>query len=58
MNVYYLAGIKVKNEKYFSLSSKLTNKVKLNDNMSYQSDSSTSVQSIDGITVKNNKRLG
>lgn len=52
MNVYYLAGIKVKNEKYFSLSSKLTNKVKLNDNMSYQSDSSTSVQSIDGITVK------
>lgn len=52
MNIYYIDGIKVKNEKYFSLSSKLTNKVKINNNMAYKNDNKTLTQSIDGITVK------
>ncbi len=52
MNVYYVKGLKIKHEIYFSLSSKLTNKVKIDKNMSYQGDGSTSVQTIDGLTVK------
>lgn len=52
MNIYYIKGLKAKNDIYFSLSSKLTNRVKLNNDMTYKDDNTTSVQSIDGLTVK------
>lgn len=52
MNVYYIKGLKVKKDTYFSLSSKLTNRVKLDKDMTYKSDNTTSIQSIDGLTVK------
>ena len=52
MNIYYIKGVKAKKDIYFSLSSKLTNRVKLNKDMAYKSDSTTSIQSIEGLTVK------
>ncbi|MBQ9013665.1 MAG: hypothetical protein IJ094_08970 [Bacilli bacterium] len=52
MNIYYLKGEKVKRNMYFSLSSKLTKKVKIDQDMTYSSDNTTTVQSIDGLTVK------
>ena len=52
MNIYYIKGLKAKNDIYFSLSSKLTNRVKLNNDMTYKDDNTTSLQSIDGLTVK------
>ncbi len=51
MNVYYLKGVKAKKNIYFSLSSKLTNRVKIERNMEYK-DNSTTIQSIEGLTVK------
>ena len=52
MNIYYIKGVKAKGDIYFSLSSKLTNRVKLDEDMTYKSDNSTTVQSIEGLTVK------
>ena len=52
MNIYYIKGVKAKKDIYFSLSSKLTNRVKLDKDMAYKSDSTTSIQSIDGLTIK------
>lgn len=52
MNVYYLKGLKVNRNTYFSLSSKLTNKVNIQQEMAYSDNNSTSVQSIEGLTVK------
>lgn len=52
MNVYYLKGEKVNRKMYFSLSSKLTKKVKIDHDMTYSNDNTTTVQSIDGLTVK------
>lgn len=52
MNIYYVKGVKAKDDIYFSLSSKLTNRVKLDEDMTYKSDNSTTVQSIEGLTVK------
>lgn len=52
MNVYYLKGEKVNRKMYFSLSSKLTKKVKIDQDMTYSNENTTTVQSIDGLTVK------
>ena len=52
MNVYYLKGLKVNRNTYFSLSSKLTNKVNIQQEMAYSDNNSTSVQSVEGLTVK------
>lgn len=52
MNVYYIKGIDVKGINYFSLSSKITDKVKIQNNSIYESENGAVVQSIEGITVK------
>lgn len=51
-NIYYLKGINVKKQMYFSLSAKLTNKVKINGNTVNEDSNQTSIQSIDGLTIK------
>ncbi len=54
MNVYYLKGEKINNEIYFSLSSKLTGIVGL-DNIE-RDTSLTTVQKINGLIVTSNKK--
>lgn len=51
-NIYYIKGINVKKTMYFSLSSKLTNKVKVNNNTVNSDTNLTSIQTIDGLTIK------
>ncbi|MEG2348428.1 MAG: hypothetical protein RSB67_02125 [Clostridia bacterium] len=51
MNVYYLKGIKVNKNKYFSFTSKISDITKLNQTNTL-SDSSTTVQTVNGITVR------
>lgn len=52
MNIYYLKGIKVKRETYFSLTSKITQKVKVNTNNTDEVENNITVQSVEGFTVK------
>lgn len=52
MNVYYIEGVEVKGINYFSLSSKLTDKVKIQKNTIYDSGNDVVVQTVEGLTVK------
>lgn len=52
MNIYYIKGEEVKGINYFSLSSKITDKVKIQKNTTYDSQNDVVIQSIEGLTVK------